>query len=149
MQVFQALPEGACVIEQGDSFSNPTTGLNTIQYQDLLSNSIFALCPPGNVHLDSFRIYEALEAGAIPIALGRTAQQPERPSYWVYVFNSPEGVPFIVEDTWEACLDRVRSLLSNPIALEKMQNDCKTFWQKCKKRVQVSLRSSFEDLYEY
>lgn len=149
LQVFQHLPRGACVIEQGDSFSNPITGLTTAQYQDILSDSAFALCPPGNIHLDSFRMYEALEAGAIPVTLACTPQQPQRPSYWAYVFNSPGGVPFIVQDTWEDCLERVKYLLSHPTELDKMQKDCKEFWETCKERVRTAFRTSFEELFEY
>jgi len=54
-------------------FTHFTNGLADPQalevraYADLLANSVFALCPRGNVNLDCFRLYEALEAGAIPI----------------------------------------------------------------------------------
>jgi hypothetical protein len=46
---------------------NDPNGLNTQQYAELLSNSKFALSPRGNYSVDCFRVYEALEAGAIPI----------------------------------------------------------------------------------
>ena len=43
------------------------SGLDTKAYADLMSNSRFALCPAGNCSVDCLRVYEALEAGAIPI----------------------------------------------------------------------------------
>jgi len=42
-------------------------GLDTAEYAGLLSDTVFALCPRGNLSVDCFRLYEALEAGAIPI----------------------------------------------------------------------------------
>jgi hypothetical protein len=47
-------------------------GLDTAQYAELLSDTVFALCPRGNQSVDCFRFYEALEAGAIPIVEDRS-----------------------------------------------------------------------------
>jgi hypothetical protein len=41
--------------------------LDVDSYAKLLADSVFVPCPRGNVSLDTFRVYEALEAGAIPI----------------------------------------------------------------------------------
>lgn len=46
---------------------NDENGLSTKDYAALLNNTKFALCPMGEYSVDSFRVYEALEAGAIPI----------------------------------------------------------------------------------
>ena len=46
---------------------NDPKGLTTKDYADLLSNTKFSLCPMGNHSVDCFRVYESLEAGAIPI----------------------------------------------------------------------------------
>ena len=53
-------------------WSDPA-GLDTTQYAALLSDTVFALCPRGNRSADCFRLYEALEAGAIPIVEDRSA----------------------------------------------------------------------------
>jgi len=50
---------------------NDPKGLSTQNYAELLNQTIFALCPRGNFSLDTFRLYEALEAGAIPIVEDR------------------------------------------------------------------------------
>lgn len=146
LQVFHALPSGKCVIEHGDSFSNPTTGLNTLEYQTMLSNSIFALCPPGNIHLDSFRMYEALEAGAIPVTLAFTQQQPYSPSYWTYVFAQSDAIPFVAEESWEKCMEKVTYLLQHKEELEQVQTKCIEFWNKCKHQFQVNFKQSFDSL---
>jgi hypothetical protein len=41
--------------------------LSVNEYSELLCNAVFGLCPRGNRSLDCFRLYEALEAGCIPI----------------------------------------------------------------------------------
>ena len=43
-------------------------------YLHALSNTVFALCPPGN-NPETFRIYEALERGAIPILVQAEAEK--------------------------------------------------------------------------
>ena len=53
-----------------DGAYDPTAGLQPLtveQYAQLLGDAVFALCPRGNQSLDCFRLYEALEAGCIPI----------------------------------------------------------------------------------
>jgi len=43
------------------------TSLNTQEYQHKLSETLFVPCPAGNVHVDTFRLFEILETGSIPI----------------------------------------------------------------------------------
>ena len=54
---------------------NDPNGLNTQQYADLLSDSKFSLSPMGNYSVDCFRVYESLEAGAIPIIEAKGMRQ--------------------------------------------------------------------------
>jgi hypothetical protein len=51
---------------------NDPDGLDITQYAALLSDTVFALCPRGSKSVDCFRVYEALEAGAIPIVEDRS-----------------------------------------------------------------------------
>jgi hypothetical protein len=49
---------------------DPTEGPQPLpinEYSQLLGDAVFALCPIGNESPDCFRLYEALEAGCIPI----------------------------------------------------------------------------------
>lgn len=55
------------------------TGKGSLSGEDywiVLTKSIFIPCPFGNVNIDSYRLFEALEAGAIPIILISSAFQP-------------------------------------------------------------------------
>lgn len=73
------------------------TGLEVGEYAGLLADTVFALCPRGNYSVDCFRVYEALEAGAIPVVedggvtpLWSDVRRPTkflrlhawRPAYW-------------------------------------------------------------------
>ncbi len=51
---------------------NDPAALDTQRYAEMLNDTVFALCPRGNRAVDCFRVYEALEAGAIPIVEDRS-----------------------------------------------------------------------------
>jgi len=64
----------------GPSYQHFSSGWNAHdqlvpqQVREIYEKSVFGLCPPGNAHLDTFRVMEVLEAGAIPVTkkfLGR------------------------------------------------------------------------------
>lgn len=48
------------------SFDDPIHGLVVGEYRALLASSHFTFCPEG-VHVESYRLWEALEVGSIPI----------------------------------------------------------------------------------
>jgi len=45
-------------------------------YADIMRNTIFVPCPIGNINLETYRLFEALEANAIPLILSRYAYHP-------------------------------------------------------------------------
>lgn len=74
-------------------------GLSHDEYYRLMERSKIVLCPNGNISPDSFRLYESLEAGCIPIV--------ESPYFWKEMFKT---VPFpIVDDnlTWKQAIEMV------------------------------------------
>lgn len=79
-----------------------TQGLAYREYAELLAESTAVACPSGPVSVDSFRIVETLEAGAVPIADGRT---PTEDASWLWglVFAGP--VPFPVVNQWADIVD--------------------------------------------
>ncbi|MDP9174172.1 MAG: hypothetical protein M3O30_09945 [Planctomycetota bacterium] len=60
----RAIPNGYAV---ATARWNDPAGLKTETYAAAMNDTVFALCPRGNDSVDTFRVYEALEAGAIPI----------------------------------------------------------------------------------
>jgi hypothetical protein len=51
-------------------------GLSGKEYWEVMSQSVYAPCPIGNMNVDTYRLFEALEAGAIPIIPKAQAWQP-------------------------------------------------------------------------
>lgn len=72
-----------------------TQGLEPIEYADVLNRSITVPCPSGPVTPDSFRAFEALEAGCVPILDGEcpTTQDCER--YWQEIFGYLHPLPVV------------------------------------------------------
>ena len=111
-------------------------GLRTQEYVEMLQDSTFALCPLGQDSADSFRLYEALEAGCIPITLKNSEQFKLHPSYWHGVFRGENSLPFILNETWESCLGQVEELSEAEIQYLKGKNNknwekWKLKWKKC------------------
>jgi hypothetical protein len=80
-------------IEVSPGFSQ---GLGHAEYAELMSQARSVACPTGPESADSFRVYEALEAGALPFADRRT---PQGDASWLWdrLFG---GRPFPVVKDW-------------------------------------------------
>ena len=74
-------------------------------YWNSLCQSVFIPCPMGYINLETARVYEALEAGAIPLLLRSHAYQPY--PYFDTLWG-PHPVP--VFDTWNSAIKFVSSL---------------------------------------
>ena len=82
---------------------NDPNSINGKEYYNVLSDSLFTLCPMGWINMDSFRICEALEMGSIPIVLRDVSKY----DYYKNVFGEH---PFIIGDTWEEVYDRIENM---------------------------------------
>lgn len=107
-------------------------GLSTKEYAEMLQSSVFALCPPGQDSMDSFRLYEALEAGCIPVTKNFSKQFTIRPSYWHAVFYRTKDLPFITADTYEECFEQMSGMSDEQI--KKTQIRCQTLWETFKQK---------------
>lgn len=106
-------------------------GLDTENYAKLLKQSKYALCPPGQDSMDSFRLYEALEAGCVPVCIKNTGKWHLHPSYWHGVFAEASTLPFVCESTWDDCLNKIREIEENKL-YGIIQEQCQAFWYKWK-----------------
>lgn len=103
----QRVPGGKHFAATG--FGGQGGGIPTHEYAQMLNDTVFALCPRGNTVVDCFRVYEALEAGAIPIVeddggLDLAGEllwpwnfqriEAWRRSYWRYHFKDPRRPSF-------------------------------------------------------
>lgn len=106
-------------------------GLPVDAYQDLLLNTIFVPCPTGWWNLDTFRLYEALECGCIPIV------EKNPIDYFGLYFGQH---PFLVVESWDEAPACINTLLSDPIRLEKRRVACHQWWLDHKEKVKNELR---------
>lgn len=97
-------------------------GMAYDMYLEHMANAKFVPCPSGPVSPDNFRLYEALEAGCIPIGDGG--------DYWSYLFGEP--VPFPVLTDWAKLPEILPSLLNN---YQPLANKVFAWWQLYKRRV--------------
>lgn len=81
----------ACEPGNGNIAWHATTGfregLSQTEYLEALTRTRIAPCPSGPHSLDSFRLYEALEAGALPVVEYRTPHGDER-EFWRALFGN-------------------------------------------------------------
>ncbi len=97
---------------------NAHNQLNVLVYRDILIESIFVPCPTGWGNADSFRLYEALESGCIPIVETR----------YDYFESLYPGHPLIAIDSWEKAPALIRSYLADPYRLEQKRVECYEWW---------------------
>lgn len=74
-----------------------TQGVARPQYFELMGKSKVAPCPSGPVTVDTFRTFEALELGCVPIADTQTPSR-DMSGFWTWLFG--EEPPFVqIKDT--------------------------------------------------
>lgn len=76
-----------------------TQGLPHSLYYSNMASAKIVPCPSGPATPDTFRLYEALEAGCLPIVDSRTPKDAEPTGYWSQLFGLDE-LPFPIVDEW-------------------------------------------------
>ncbi|TAK99028.1 MAG: hypothetical protein EPO08_17490 [Rhodospirillaceae bacterium] len=120
----------------GEGFRHLTEGFNTTDclpigdYRALLDETVIVPCPGGWSNLETFRVYEALEAGCIPIV-------ERRPGFDYFTdLLGPHPMPTIVR--WREAADLVRQLQAED-RLEVTRQACAAWWQSYKPSLTQSL----------
>ena len=109
------------------SRSQSTMRLGPGEYFGILGDSIFVPCPMGNVNLESFRLYEALDRGAIPIV-------ERRP--WLDYFSQLLGDhPLPSVNHWVEARALMQSLLSDKESLRRKQLEIDHWWQQMERNI--------------
>lgn len=112
------------LLGQTDGFAH---GAPRETYLRQMVSARIALCPAGPATVDSFRFYEALEAGCVPILDGRTTTYGQR-DYWQALLG--DDLPFPIIDDWTSAAAVVdRELQRWP----RNANACLAWWMKYKR----------------
>ncbi len=111
---------------------NPKPGyrdgsLDAVAYRRLLLNSTFTLCPKGH-NYDTYRMYEAIEAGSIPIVeLGsryyRNHHNDIVPCNGSLDMYTKSKAPFIFLENWSDLPLVLERELADPVKLRQRQRD--------------------------
>lgn len=119
-------------------------GIPVLEYHRILLDSKFTFTPWGN-NPESLRLYEALEAGSIPIY--QLLPNHETDFFWNNMRDS--GIP-VVSD-WEEVPGLIEMLLSDPEELNRLQKKITDWWVNYKLEFQLRVKQvidrSFFDTY--
>lgn len=108
-------------------------GIPYREYLENMTRAKFVPCPGGPCTPDNFRLYEALEAGCIPIA--------DSGNYWPYLFG--ESVPFPIVSSWDVLPSLMPQLLKE---WPENQNRVFAWWQNYKRRMADKLEDQITTL---
>jgi len=111
------------------SFSHKTKKFNekiidASKMSEILTSTEFIPCPNGFVHPETYRLYEALECGCIPIVEN---------AYKYYDRLFPNN-PFIKVDRWIEAKPIIRECGNDQI--KQKREECITWWSQYKKQLQ-------------
>ena len=95
----------------------------------ILSLTEFLPCPNGFVHPETYRLYEALECGCIPIVEN---------AYKYYERLFP-GNPFIKIDKWIEAVPTIKGWSNEQISSKR--NECVNWWNKYKNEMQEFIKN--------
>lgn len=93
-------------------------------FVEILGQSAFAPSPMGNASLESCRVYDALECGAIPII--------ERRLGFDYFRSLLGDHPLPTVRSWSEARTIIEDLLRAPERLDDLQNQCVGWWKEFK-----------------
>ncbi len=105
-----------------EGFNGKNT-MDVAEYRSFMDDCIFAPCPSGSVNLDSFRVYEALEAGCIPIV-----ERREGFDYFTALLGTH---PMITIDTWSDAPAKIEDVIGRD-DVERIQSSCGEWWRHYK-----------------
>lgn len=118
-------------------------GEEKIPYREYLENmakSKIVLCPSGPETPDSFRLYEALEAGCVPV-VDQFSTNFKTPGFWKYVFG--DDIPFPIVDYWDKLPKLMPELLRN---YPELSNKCFAWWIQRKQMIYDKLIEDVKEL---
>jgi hypothetical protein len=110
--------------------------LSAEEYKALLRSSKFVPCFAGSHSAESFRMYEALEHGAIPIYVPSDTGIQGCKDEWKEVLGQH---PFLGFPSWEKAAELLPLFLKQADAMEKHRQACVTWWKEKKAALRALL----------
>lgn len=117
-------------------FDHRPDPLPPVDYMAALRRSAIVACPMGNANLEACRVYEALEAGAIPLLERRS-----RYDYWGMLLGSH---PLPEVTSWPRAVGTVSELTADPDQLDELQRRTVSWWANYKRDLAAAMRRDVE-----
>lgn len=108
--------------------ADPAKRLSKPAFDALLADSSFSPCPMGNVMLETWRLYESMELGAIPLVERRPTLD-----YFSNLLGDRHPVPTF--GSWGEAARWCRRLLAEPPAMNAVQERIGAWWAEHKMAV--------------
>lgn len=109
-------------------------------YLTMMGKTKIVLCPSGIESPDNFRVYEALEAGCVPI-VDQFSTNFKTPGFWKYILG--DDIPFPIVDYWDALPKLMPELLRN---YPELSVKCFAWWQIKKQQIFDKLIEDIKEL---
>lgn len=115
-------------IPSGDMLATPgfTQGLEQGEYYEKLSRAKTAPCPSGPITVDTFRLFESLQLGCVPIADTETPTE-DWAGFWEWLFDGP--VPFPTIKNWDSLTGYITEITAEYPAIN---NRVQVWWMRYK-----------------
>lgn len=108
--------------------------LDVKDYKKILQQSIFAPCPRGNTSVDTFRLYEAIESGSIPIVV--------KDEYWNHLFG--DNHPLIQVSNWSKAADDISALSKEIKWQEEYSSKLTSWWNDQKNKLKQKIKTTID-----
>jgi hypothetical protein len=117
---------------------NSPESVKAPEYNDLLRNSKFVPCMRGSTALESYRLYEALEHGAIPIYVPTESSKCSDEYSEIYGKH-----PFLGFPSWSEAASYLPKLCEQTEIMEKHRQQLMSWWSTKKQDTMTKLKTLF------
>ncbi len=126
---FKSLDLGSNFLYLGEEFSR---GVDSNKYKHILLDSMFTICPGGARHIETFRFYESLEAGSIPLSIISKECMDN-------LFHT--GLPPMpIFKNWNEVLSYVNELILKPNQIDSLQRELFFWWKNEKYSLSLKMQ---------
>jgi hypothetical protein len=109
------------------------------EYMKILGDSKFIPCPMGQ-NYETYRLYEALEAGCIPICIGDENNRHE-------CYNKLIGdSAILISQDWTSVKSMIQQICNNPDALNQIQDNLTNYWTTHKINITAHILAALEKI---
>jgi hypothetical protein len=118
-----------------DDWNSPNM-LGREESLEILLNSWCVPCPAGN-NGETFRVYEALEAGAVPVVVQEEGME------LFFKFIGPK-LPLLLANSWTHAAEIIYTLKAHPELYEQYRTQILGAWEVCKKDTRELVKRTFD-----